>query len=138
VNHQDRMDGSPDPILAAAMAELRDEVDYQVDWDQLQSSIQDRAVLHLARRRSRGRSVVARRFVPIALAASIAFALWAGPSLYQDLVDLGLRTQIAADIDQEDILMQALGGDLSEQEFRNLVSGRANPELLLAVAVGAR
>jgi hypothetical protein len=135
----DRMYGISDPLLAAAMDELRGDQPVQVDWDRLRSSINERAALPLARKRGRRATVLARPLPRLAIAASVAFALWIGPGVYQDVFGPPVLASVAAPVvDHDELLVQALGGELSEHEFRLLVTGRANPEVLLAVAIGAR
>jgi hypothetical protein len=137
VKLEDRRDEIADPLLLAAFEDLRQEMPEGVDWGGLRAAINDRAALPLARRRARRGSFINRRFLPVAIAASVAFALWAGPGIYDQA--LGPRAgAAAAAIDSEEILVRALGSDISEYEFRLLVTGRANPEVLLAVAVGTR
>ncbi|MEX2581937.1 MAG: hypothetical protein WD766_01610 [Gemmatimonadota bacterium] len=138
MNHDVRGEGVADPVLAAAMAELRKDVPKDVDWDGLRRSVSEQAELILARRRVRIWNIVPRPLVPIAVAASIAFALWAGPSLFTQLTSGTGPTEVAVEIDEEQILLDALGADLTEQEFRLLVTGRADPDALLAFAIGDR
>jgi hypothetical protein len=135
VNSQDRQDMISDPLLATAMEDLRAEATYDVDWDRLRSTIVDGAALQLARRRAHRRSFAVRSFVPIALAASVAFALWIGPTIYDRVMDPAPAAGYAANVD-DDVLMQALTADLSEQELLRLVNG--SPEVLLAVAIESR
>jgi hypothetical protein len=135
VNRQDRGEGISDPLLAAAMEELRDEVPHEVDWERLRTTINDRAALSLARRRAPRRTFASRSFATVALAAGVAFALWIGPEVYQDLFQPEVTTQYVNAVDEE-VLVEALTGDLSEQELLRLVSG--SPEVLLAVAIGSR
>lgn len=125
-----------DPVLRAVLEELRAEPQPVVDWEVLRSTIGKRAAPALAKRRSRRFVRLPRQMVPLALAAGIAFALWLGPDVIQDRLQPA-GTEIATTWDEEEILLQALG-DLTEQEFRLLVSGRAHPELLLAFAIGER
>ena len=124
-----------DPLVAAALAELRTEPAAQPDWERMHRSILDRAGPILARRRFRRVAAVARPLIPLALAASIAFALWLGPEMLIDRPDPATSTASAVDLEDEAVLVEALLGDLSDQEFRMMVTGRANPEALLAVAV---
>ncbi len=133
----DRHD-QPDPLLASAFAELRREAPSDVDWDGLHRSIHDRAELVFARRKHQRIRYARRQFMPVALAASIALALWSGPALIERVTaERGGVVEIAAGApDSETILREALGGDLTDQEFDLLVTGRAYPEALLAVAIG--
>lgn len=132
---EDRQDTVMDPTLAAAMAELRAEPLPEVDWDRLRRSINERAELPLARRRGGRARWLPRPLVPIAVAASIAFGLYLGPGVMEEMRVQDPSAQIAIDFDEERILSEALGGDLTEQEFRLLVTGRSNPEHLLAFAI---
>lgn len=134
MNLQERHDDNLDPLLASALGELRDDLQLDVDWNELRMSINDRAALPLARRRTK-RSPFARRSVGVlAAAASIAFALWAGPSLYRSTVEFNVPV-VAATVDDE-VLMEALTGDLTEGELIRLVYG--SPEVLLTVAISPR
>jgi hypothetical protein len=125
-----------DPVLAAVLADLRADVPADVDLDELRRSIVARAELVMARKRARWRGFLPRPLVPIAAAASIALALWAGPGIVGGFTSNEQQLEFAAEIDQEQILIDALGSDISEQEFRLLVTGRANPEALLAFVIG--
>ena len=136
MNSRERVDETPDPLLATAMAELRSEGTYEVDWDRLRTTINDRAALPLARRRAPRRTFAARSFSTLAVAASVAFALWIGPGVYQEMFQEAPSPQVLVTTVEEDVLVEALTGDLSEQELLSLVSG--SPEVLLAVAVSSR
>jgi len=127
-----------DPLLAAALADLRSEAMEGVDLEALRRRIVARAELEMARRRARRWGFLPQPLVPIAAAASIALALWAGPGIVANLAGGGQELEFAAEIDEEQILLDALGSDISEQEFRLLVTGRANPEALLAFVVSGR
>jgi hypothetical protein len=132
-------DRNMDPFLAAALQKLRDEPPPAVDWDRLRSSINDSARLPLARRRTRAAVLNPRRLVPLAAAAALAFAFWASPPLLERV--LGPATpmeQATLILDDEEILVRALGDDISDDEFHLLVTGRAHPEALLSFAVRAR
>jgi hypothetical protein len=126
-----------DGTLGAAFAELRQDVPQDVDWQALHAAINQRAELVLARRRRRYTISVPRPLIPLAAAASIALALWTGPTLMARFLNQG-AAEVATTSDTDDILRQAFGDDLTDQEFNLLVTGRANPEALLAVAVGGR
>jgi len=135
VNQKSRVDGIADPLLAAAMEELRHEAPYNVDWERLRTSIGERAALPLARRRAPRKSFAARSAGLLAMAASVAFALWVGPDVYQNLFVASPAAEYTAIVD-DDVLVEALTSDLSEQEMLRLVTG--SPEVLLAVAIGPR
>ena len=138
MNQWDRRDEIEDPLLAEVMAELRDEAGPEVDWDRVHASITQAAALPLARRRAHRRSFGTRSFAPVAVAASVAFALWIGPGVYEDVFLAPPTLEIADNVTNvdEDVLMRALTSDLSEQELLQLVNG--SPEMLLAVAISAR
>lgn len=125
-----------DPRLAAAYSDLRAGTP-EPDWDSLRGTIRKRAAPALRRRQARRFSKVPRPLVQLAAAASVAFALWMGPRLLLDAPASAPYADFAA-FDDDAVLVEALLADVTEQEFRQLVTGRANPEALLAVAVGAR
>jgi hypothetical protein len=128
-----------DPLLAAAMRELREETPPSVEWDRLRTSINASATLPLRRRRWRRNALSPRGLIPLAAAAGLAFALWASPSLVdRALHPGGFGEMIALEFDDEEILVRALDHDLSDDEFHLLVTGRSNPEVLLSFAVGGR
>lgn len=131
----DRLDQVPDPLLAGAFEELRQDAPSNVDWEGMHRSIHDRAELVFARRKHQRTRHTRRQFMPVALAASIALALWSGPALIERITADRAGVEVAAGIDSEAILREALGGDLTDQEFDLLVTGRAYPEALLAVAI---
>lgn len=124
-----------DPILAAAYKELRDEPSPDVDWEGLRRAIEDRAHPLLARRRARGLVRLSRPLVPLALAASVAFALWIGPAVVEQMRGGEQVTVAPVASDVDEIFVRALDGDLSDHDFRLLVTGRSNPEVLLAFAI---
>ncbi len=134
----DHRDDVPDPLLANALAELRQDAPADVDWERMQRSIHDRAALVFARRRRKPSRIASRPFVPLAMAASVALALWTGPALIERMTTNRPGFELASDLDAEAILREALSGDLTDQEFDLLITGRAYPEALLAVAVDAR
>lgn len=133
-NHQDRVD----PLLAIAYAELRDEGTPEPDWEALRRAIRLRAAPHFSRRKVHRLMRVSRPLLPLALAASLAFGLWIGPDIVADLLAPPPAEVAAVDINVEEILVQAIDGSISDQEFRLLVTGRANPDALLAFAVSGR
>jgi hypothetical protein len=135
--NQDRHEEVADEWLNAALVDLRREVPANVDWDGLHHSIHDRAELVFARRRKNA-AAVRRPFIPLALAAGLALMLWSGPALLQRVTSETPAIAAAVEFDSEAILREALGGDLTEQEFDLLVTGRAYPEVLLAVAIDNR
>jgi hypothetical protein len=135
VSLRESQDEITDPLLAAIMDDVRRESHPEVDWERLHGAITSSAALPLARRRSRQRSFASRSFMPIAVAASVAFMLFIGPSVYEGVFEAPPAVEFATNVD-EDVLMHALMGDLSEQELLRLVNG--SPETLLAVAIGSR
>ncbi len=135
MNQQESRDEISDPLLAAVMDDVRRESSRDVDWDRLHDAITSSAALPLARRRSHRRSFASRSFMPVAIAASVAFMLFIGPSVYEGVFETPPVVEFATNVD-EDVLMHALTGDLSEQELLRLVNG--SPEMLLAVAIGSR
>ena len=128
-----------DPEIAAALRMIESEPPAsQVDWEALRSSIVARAELPLAQRRTRSARLHrwARPLVPLAAAASIALAAWVngaiGPArLSNPIADSNAET-VAPAVTPEDVFQ----ADVSEQEFRLLVSGRANTDALLLMAAG--
>ncbi len=132
----DRMNELPDPLLAAGYASLHEETPADVEWDQLRRSIRAKAAPALARRRSRRLVAPLRPFFTLAAAAGIAAALALAPGMLERLSGVSPVTASApAAIDPEEVLVEALGSDLTDDEFRLVVSGRAYPEALLAFAV---
>lgn len=137
----EEMDREPDrdPRLAEALRRADPPPpDDTVNWAAMRTAIAARAEIPLARLRfaaappRRARSGFWRRAVaiaPIAAAAGVAALLWIGaPDAFRD--------QDAPDEAGLTTLERAFGHDLSEQEFRMIVSGRADPEALLLVAAG--
>lgn len=128
-------DPTPDPALAAALRSLADEPPLEsVDWERLRTSIAARAELPLARLRARGsdRPVparaaarLARPLLPLAVAASVALAVWVGTAGEPPAAESAARLPVE----------EAFRPDLSEQEFRLLVSGGTDPEALLRLAL---
>ncbi|MBW3629095.1 MAG: hypothetical protein KY464_07325 [Gemmatimonadetes bacterium] len=127
-----------DPEIAAALRMI--EIDppvADVDWDALRSSIVARAELPLAQRRKRSAQLSrwTRPLIPLAAAASIALAAWVngeiGPAPRSGSVVADNADLVAPGITPEDVFQ----ADVSEQEFRLIVSGRANTDALLQLAV---
>jgi hypothetical protein len=127
-----------DPLLAAAMQELREEAPPSADWDRLRTSINGSAALPLRRRRWRRNALSPRGLIPLAAAAGLAFVLWVSPALVERALPPGYGDVIALEFDDEEILVRALDDDLSDDEFHLLVTGRSNPEVLLSFAVAGR
>jgi hypothetical protein len=129
----------PDPQIGAALRALHREPPLEeVDWEALRGSIRDRAALPMARRRKRAAAPPrwVRPLLPLAVAASVALALWIGTELGEGRLDTIAVERSAAPAAAEPSVEEVFGADLSEQEFRLLVSERANPDELLLVAVG--
>ena len=104
----------------------------------LRARIRARAELPLARRRRAAEVTVAtrwgRRIAPFAAAASLAFGVWfgsySGSGDAAGMMFADVREMIGAS-DEE-----LLRAEVSEQDFRLLVSGRADPDGLLLIAIG--
>lgn len=133
MHDQERM---VDPAFRAALRHAAGEPPLEeVDWDALRSSIGARAALPLARRRAgaqRSGTRWARALIPLAAAASVALAVWLGGAGTGE-PDAGSHTAAAPAAQTPEEVLRL---DVSEQEFRQLVSGRADPEALLMLAVG--
>jgi hypothetical protein len=127
-----------DPEIAAAlrMIELDPPV-AEVDWEALRSSIVARAELPLAQRRTRSARLGrwTRPLVPLAAAASIALAAWVngaiGPAPGSAPLVADNGDFVAPAVTPED----AFRAEVTEQEFRLIVSGRADTDALLQLAV---
>jgi hypothetical protein len=132
-------DRNVDPLLSAALQELRGEGPPPIDFDRLRTTINDSARLPLARRRTRTAVLNPRRLIPLAAAATLAFAFWASPALLDRVLGpASFAEQASLVLDDEEILARALGDDVSDDEFHMLVTGRAHPEALLSFAVRGR
>lgn len=136
MTHEPMNDAARDREIEAALRLAESEPPFdEVDWSALRSSITARAEMPLARRRARSarRARWTRTFVPLAAAASIALALWVtGP--FGELatpVARGAPDAVVPAVSPEDVFQ----ADLSEQEFRNIVSGTADADALLLLAV---
>ena len=127
-----------DPEIAAALRMIESEPPLQeVDWDALRSSIVARAEMPLARRRTRSARLArwTRPLVPLAAAASIALAVWVnglGRSEPGTAAIAESGTEFVGPSATPEDVFQA---DLTEQEFRHVVSGRANADSYLLVAI---
>ena len=125
-----------DPEIAAALRLVEAEPPlHEVDWEALRSTIVARAELPLAQRRARSARLArwTRPLVPLAAAASIALAVWVN--------GLGAPESPIAEVTPEAAapaagsLEDVFQADVSEQEFRHMVSGRANAGDYLMVAI---
>ena len=138
---------APDPQLRAALRDAEAEPPLQdVDWSGLRSSISAAAALPLARRRHAllgGRTGAAvrparpatrwlRSLAPLAAAASIAVAVWAGSGRP------GLTPAPAPVAEASASVEDVFRPDLSEQEYRQVISGRDNADALLLIAIDER
>jgi len=135
---------APDPELARALRSLGEEPPLErVDWEALRAPIHARAELPLARLRRAGEGAPAtprkasparvwlRPLVPLAAAAGIgAVALLGWPGAEEPAPPAA--TAMEERIDPEEVFR----ADLSEQEFRLLVSESGEAEELLLIAVG--
>ena len=126
----------PDPAIAAALRWIDGEPPMaEVDWTALRSAVRSSAELPLARRRARSTRV--RRWtgalIPLAAAASVALTLWIGSGALDGsgTIAEGEPTVPARAMSAEEVFRS----DLSEQEFRLLVSGNAHPDALLMIAL---
>jgi hypothetical protein len=135
MNHQEMR---PDPLLGAALRWAEGEVPVdEVDWSAMRTTIRSRAALPLARRRASAKPRWVRPVIPIAAAASIAVLLWAG-GIGRD-GPTGAAVSVAAPGATYQLSIQeALLADMSEQEFRLLVSDRNDPDDLLMIAASER
>lgn len=132
----DRWDRPADPLLETGFAALRDDVPADVEWDRLRRSIRDQARPVLAQRRKQRFVSPLRPLVTLAAAASIAGALVVAPGLFERFSGSApIVAEAPAPLDAEQLLVEALGSDLTDDEFRLVVSGRAYPEALLAFAI---
>ena len=120
---------TPDPELGAALRSLEGGPPLEsVDWEHLRRSIGARAELPLAQRRTRQGKRGAplwRPMIPLAAAASIALAVWMA----------GERSSPETSPEERLSAEEVFHPDLSEQEFRLLVTGRSDPEVLLLIAL---
>lgn len=140
INEEMDREPSRDPRLAEALRRAEpDLAEDAVDWASMRASITARSEVPLARLRVEARSARRPRrglrrpalaLAPLAAAAGVAALFWiASPESPRD----GSPRQDAAGLTT---LEEAFGHDLSEQEFRTIVSGRSDPEALLLVAAG--
>lgn len=127
-------DPTPDPRLAAALRSLDEPPLESVEWERLRGAIRSRAEMPLARLRGRaagGRAPapragrVLRPLLPLAAAASIALTVWVAAG--GDPREPGPAPRLP----EEEVFRP----ELTEQEFRLLVSGDADPEALLLIAL---
>lgn len=144
-NHRDELDRlEPDPTIGEALRSLhpRPPVD-EVDWSALRGRIAARAAVELEKRRPAGLRRSPSLFdrvranlrlwtaplVPVAVAAGIAVVVWTRGDA-PDAAELDDVTA-APTVSVEEVL----SADVTEQEFRLIVSGRANPDALLLLAL---
>jgi hypothetical protein len=119
-----------DPVIARALGEIADDISGSTDVMALQRAITARAAPELARRRlSRRRT---RLFMPASLAAGIAlFALVARGPHNADLAPSN-QTALAGPVSIEELL----DANVSDGQFRALVSGASDANDLLSIAAG--
>jgi len=134
---QEEKEMQPDATLGAALRWMEGEPPMdQVDWEALRSSIGRRAELPLAQRRTRSARLrrVIRPLVPLAAAASVALALWAGDRMGQPGGGAPFAERAAAveSVSAEEVFQ----ANVSEQEFQLMVSGHDNADALLLIALG--
>lgn len=141
-----------DSQLDEALASLRADSPVDgVDWAALRASVNERAALPLARRRSALRAAEApaapaarhaprrlpgwlRPALPLAVAAGLGAITWAAglPPFERPEEGAVVATPYAPALTAEDVLE----AQLSDGEFHLLVTGRSNPDALLLLALG--
>lgn len=136
MNINDR--GGMDPVLAEALDELRSEPIPEPEWDEFKASIVSRATQDAEPDIGARRYRLPRGMISLAAAAGIATVLWILPQWESPLPVAQSTPDAGAEIVDEGVFVRALGEDVTEAEFRLMVTGRANPEAMLAVAVGRR
>lgn len=126
-----RQDPTPDPLLRAALTDLEPQPPMaEVDWEALHHSIHDQAALPLARRRRAARWGWARPVIPAAMAAGLALFVFFGIRGPAD--PLGAFEERPEGFVSAE---EALHADISDDEFILLVSGLADADALLLLAV---
>lgn len=126
-------DPAADPELREALGALDPAPTLgEADWDAMRARVREGAALPLARRRATGRlgRPVLHWTVPAAAAAGLAALVWTGLPGRGEPDSLAVRVGPSASAEE---VFQA---DLSEAEFRHVVSGRAETDALLQIAVG--
>ena len=120
-----------DPALGDALAEAAaDPADEQVDWSALRQAINARASLELTRRRSRGRRM--RIAIPVGIAAGLALTVLVTRS--PEPADVGTLTHGTAVA--ETSIDDLLDANVSDGQFRALLSGAGEANDLLSIAAG--
>jgi hypothetical protein len=127
----------PDPRLAAALRWAEGEAPVnEVDWEALHGAIHARAELSVARRRrTRQRARWTRSLVPLAVAAGIGGAALVGGTLRDRTQSAPLRTATA---DPAVSAEEVLTSNLTDEEFRLLVTSRSDPDGMLRMAIDER
>jgi hypothetical protein len=116
-----------DQTLADALADAADPFDAGVDWSTLRNTIARGAAPELARRRGRDKS---RFTIPASLAAGIAlFILVAGAPFSSRPVPAGTTAAVA-----RQPIDELLDANVSDVQFRAMVSGASDADELLAIA----
>ena len=137
MKRHDRRERSADPLLEEGFAALDDDMPADVEWERLRRSIRDQAAPVFANRRKQRYMSQLRPLMTLAAAASIAGALLVAPGLFERFPDSApVVAEAPVTRDAEQVLVEALDSDLTDDEFRLVVSGRAYPEELLAFAIG--
>ena len=120
-----------DPALGDALAEAAaDPMHERVDWSGLRHAINARASLELTRRRSR------RRLMRIAIPAGIAagLALTVLVTRAPEPTDVGNLTHSI--VGAETSIDELLDANVSDRQFRALLSGAGEANDLLSIAAG--
>jgi hypothetical protein len=119
-----------DPELASALADAAGDGEANADWAGLRRGIHARAASELARRRhSRFRLRV---FIPASLAAGLALFVLVAHAPHQATVVPSAQTAIAGTTSIDELL----DANLSDGQFRALVSGAGDANDLLSIAAG--
>ena len=132
-SRQDRID----PLLEAAYGELRGQPVAEPDWEAMRRSINRRAEPVLKKSKVRKLVYGSRPLVPLAVAASLAFALTIGPAHVREMMGPPVAAAVI-EMDAEAIMDHAMNAELSDLEFERLVTGRVNPEAFLVSAMSGQ
>lgn len=128
--------GDPrDAMVNELLADLDREIP-EPDWVSLRASIVRKGRPVLTRKARLAQHPWIAKATPLATAAGIALVLWFVPQVGPGGVFAGPGNEAGeGELVDETQVIEAFAEDISEAEFRLLVSGRTNPEALLAVAV---
>ena len=124
-----------DPLLEAAYEAAKSVRASEPDLERMREVIADRSAPILARRRAIRIARKLKPAVPLALAASVAFALWIGPGLVERS-GVQVPAPVAVENPADDLLVRVLDDDVTDQEFLLIVTGRSDPDALLSLAIG--